>query len=144
MSQEGYRANGWPGVKQLFDNWLQILQREVGQPNLWAGILDADLPSSPSSNAPLTADEVEYVRGQIDSARKYLHGQNLDKQTLDSVNKKLDYLVGASKRMGRIDWRTLAIGTVVEIAISAAFAPEQAQALFQLITAPVQRLLTGA
>jgi hypothetical protein len=46
------------------------------------------------------------------------------------LNAKLDYLVGAAGRLGRIDWRNVFAGAILGFILSAALPPESAHHLF--------------
>jgi hypothetical protein len=96
-----------------------------------------------TSNDSFTPDEVAAIRRQLDGARQYLEGQSLPPDRLADANRKLDSLVEATQRLGRRDWGMFAMGVVVDIAISAAFSPAQAQGLFDVVTGVVRGLLGG-
>jgi hypothetical protein len=67
----------------------------------------------------------------------------LEPDRLSDANAKLDYLIDAAERLGRFDWRQVAAGIVVSGWISAAFDPDRARTLYQLLVEPVQRLFGG-
>jgi hypothetical protein len=48
------------------------------------------------------------------------------------INARLAYLEDASKRLGRKDWMTIAVGIVTNIVVGAAFAPDTARELFRM------------
>jgi hypothetical protein len=52
------------------------------------------------------------------------------------LNAKLDYLVGAAGRLGRIDWRNVFAGAILGFILSAALPPESArQIILELLRA---------
>ncbi|MGH2429399.1 MAG: hypothetical protein ACRDGV_11060 [Candidatus Limnocylindria bacterium] len=66
------------------------------------------MSQEPGTNDPLTPQEVAWVRHQVGVAKEYVARLGLPEARLDEVHAKLDYLVEASERMGRFDWRQLA------------------------------------
>jgi hypothetical protein len=78
---------------------------------------------------------------RVQRVRTYLVGSGVDGVALADANTKLDYLVGASRRVGRFDWWNIAVSTLIGIAVTAAFDPAQAQVLFTTILGEAIRLL---
>ena len=140
---ENYVAESWDAVRRVFDLWLELVARESTEPDLWSGVLSAPPSDSDASrrNDPFTVEERADIRAQIDAARRYLDGQALPADRLADANAKLDYLVEAAERVGRWDWRLIAMGIVIDIGINTAFNPEQAKTLLQLLIENAPRLL---
>ena len=60
--------------------------------------------------------------------------QNFDpnKEELESINARLEYLSDAMDKHNRFDWKGIAINTVIAITVALSLNPEQASQLFQL------------
>lgn len=134
----------WSSVKPLVQRWYAALRSETEVPDLWetalgqAGMLGT---GNPANNEPFTAVEQKQIAAGVDAARERLRASNLHEQTLADVNGKLDYLVDASTRMGRFDWRNVAVSVVLDIAVASAFDPNRARELFNIIVGVASKLL---
>ena len=134
-------------VERPFLAWLAYLRREVEAPDLWD--LYRQGPelffegASRDNNEPFTEPEVAQIVVGIERVRVYLVEQGVQGSVLAEANSKLDYLVEASKRSGRFDWANIAFSTIFNIAVAVAFDPDRARILFEMLTAPVRRLIGG-
>jgi hypothetical protein len=134
----------WPDVAQQLVRWLGALREELEAPDLWAEL--AQTPEvletgDPDHNDPLTPAEIRAIGDRIDQARAFLEAAELQPETLADANRKLDYLMSATSRLGRFDWRNLAVGIVFSIAVAAAFDPNRAREMFDLLLGGVRMLL---
>ena len=91
-------------------------------PDLWASLAqEQDLlgvESPEAVNAPFNANEQVQVKRAIEEIRAYISSTySLAGEPLAQVNRKLDYLIHASTRLGRIDWRNICVGALVGLAI---------------------------
>jgi hypothetical protein len=111
-------ANGldWPSVLYWAEHWLTNLKRELATPNLWElleeqrELLGTTEPTDDSPNTPFNPEEQRQIAARLDEIKELLvsnHG--VDPAALDD---KLDYLVDASKRTGRVDWRNIFVATI--------------------------------
>jgi hypothetical protein len=134
-------------VERPFLAWLAYLRREVEAVDLWdlyrqgPGLFFAG--ANPDNNQPFTAPEVAQITIGVERVRVYLIEQGVEGQVLADANTNLEYLVEASQRSGRFDWANIAFSTVFNIALAAAFDPDRARALFEILAAPVRHLLGG-
>ena len=127
------------------DWWLSYLRREIESPDLWDDLLEDALSDleGPGSNAPLTSEERRIAVLQVEAVRTYVISINPPQEKLDEANKKLDFLIDATTRLGRFDWRAAAVGMAFEIAMQVAFSPDQARHILELVTAGLLRVLSG-
>lgn len=132
-------------VQRPFVAWLAYLRRETEAVDLWdlyrqgPGLFFAG--ADIDRNEPITEAELAQITIGVERVRVYLVEQGVEGQVLADANAKLDYLIEASHRSGRFDWANIAFSTVFNIALAAAFDPERARVLFELLAAPVRRLL---
>jgi hypothetical protein len=134
----------WSSVLAFLGRWLLYLSREVLAPDLWAGDVLAGVTVSFGDelhNEPMTEADIRDIERRVIQARAYILDSGLRDEQLAQIDEKLAYLVAATGRIGRFDWRNLAVGIVVDIAIAAAFSPQQAQNLLNLLVGTVQRLV---
>jgi hypothetical protein len=134
-------------VERPFLAWLAYLRREVEAVDLWDLYLQGPglffAGASVDSNEPISEAEVAQITVGVERVRVYLVEQGVEGQVLADANAKLDYLVEASHRSGRFDWANIAFSTLFNIALAAAFDPERARVLFEILATPVRQLLAG-
>jgi hypothetical protein len=110
----------WVGKLELLSIWLTYLQREINAPDLWASLAQERelLGAEPAGavNTPFTADEQVHIKRTIEEIRVYITSTySLAGEPLAKVNRKLDYLIDAATRLGRIDWKNIFVGALVSL-----------------------------
>jgi len=106
----------------MLEIWLGYLKREIHAPDLWGALAqDQELFSlepAGEANAPFNADEQAQIKRAIDEIRVYITTTySLDGEPLAKVNRKLDYLIDASTRLGRFDWKNIFAGALVGLVL---------------------------
>jgi hypothetical protein len=135
----------WWFKRLLFSRWITYVRRDI-EPDLWEQ-LKAEFPKygpfSAEANSPFTTLEQEEIRAQLDLVKQLLHETHPDirAEELAAIDEKLDYLVGASARMGRIDWRNAVIGALAALVFDRAANPEIVRFLLRSIGAALNHLL---
>lgn len=126
----------WEGVFGVFKTWASILGREHAEPDYWdvskqekkliAEKID-DLENSPFSTA-----ETLRISSAINELREHLITSGVHSESqIQFITTRLQHLEDASHRLGRKDWVTLAMGTLTNIVVGAALAPEAARELLR-------------
>ena len=133
-----------PGTwEYLFDqylpDWLRTVKQEIEIVDPWEEI-EKYLPGSTvnleneSGNAQFTYDQVVHITEAVEKLKKEIannfHLKGLEEKL---VQQKLDYLIDRSKKLGKIDWKNLFLGTLMGLAANLAFNPEQAKTLWTLV-----------
>jgi hypothetical protein len=94
------------------------------------GIAGAFVTSEPS-NSPFTHEELDRISASLSEVKDSLKSQAvLLPEELALIEKKLDEIESASRRLGRKDWINYAAGAITSTCASAAFAPEVAKSIF--------------
>ena len=120
-------------------NWLKNLKREIDAPDLWQELSryklsKSDRISDENTNAPFTANQAEEIIDGINKLRSHIGEQySLNAYEKKLVNDKLDYLIDAAKRQGRMDWIHTAIGVIFTLATSLNMSPDQAKVVWSFI-----------
>lgn len=97
--------------------------RQSGTQDSWGAstfspTTDSENDYAAEGNVPFTAEEQVQVKRAIEEFRVYITSTySLAGEPLAKVNKKLDYLIDASTRLGRKDWKIICIGILVTLAI---------------------------
>jgi hypothetical protein len=112
----------WIGKLSAVRLWLYNLKREIEAPDLWAALSQEqeilNLEPSEAVNTPFTLDEQLQIKTAIEEIRIYITSTySLEGDSLTKINRKLDYLIDASTRLGRIDWKNLFVGALISLAL---------------------------
>lgn len=144
---ENEYPGGWDLQLKNVKKWLAYLERELSQPDLWEDLEKHRISydekiASDSGNEPFTVAQVEQLAEGIENIRSYLFNEFKDlSEAKNLINHKLDYLVEASKRQGRVDWFHTCIGVFVSIATALAMSPEQSKHIWTLLKNAVSGIL---
>jgi len=125
-----------------FDEWLRFFVsdyiKEKQAPDLWALldeyrpiIDDATINREDTSN--FRNDEKPEIRQSIAQFRSSVVS-SFDPSTdqVQFIDEKLDYLSRAVDRLNRLDWRALAVSSVISIAVNLSADTERGRLLFHL------------
>lgn len=125
--KEGMYSGKWSDVIGKLDAWLKLdVKRYLDEKNaldLW----DTLTGRSPAIVDPLATIDVEYftasekeeVTLRLELFRSELHEKFADNETLtQDVNRKFDYLISKLDGLNRTDWKSLALGALISLAIS--------------------------
>lgn len=146
----------WNSTRSPLATWLERVRREYEAPDLWAmarqdhefmqltTVVDA-------INTPFTEPEQQYIGIKLDEMRDFvLASLQLDDSQRQLVEAQIEYTKEATKRLGRVDWKNVVVGTlmglVTGLGTSAVFGPERARELFHMASnafAPLYRVLVG-
>ncbi len=122
---EHFQTKTWNHIPPQFSLWLAYIQREAALPDLWdtlttgRTLTDSVAKVDDNDNSIFTAEErVRVVQGleEIKSYLKSAKAFTLEQQKV--IDGKFEYLIGASSRMGRKDWLTLLLGTLLSTAVT--------------------------
>ena len=124
-----HQLSDWDEIKDLFEIWLNYLKEEIKSVDLWDSITDekqllhTDLDGI--GNEQFTSDELVGIDKSINEIKEFLINElNFNKIHMSSIESRLEYLIEASKRLGKKDWIVLSIGVFTNIALGFAFQPE--------------------
>lgn len=121
----------WLAVERFAATWFAAVQLEHQSADLWSTAQDqrawiADTPT-PSANSPFTKVERELLAQHLRTIEVFVV------TTLDATDERqaevraqLKYLTEATERLGRFDWRGLAVSTLIAIVLQLGLTPERA------------------
>ncbi|QTN21537.1 hypothetical protein HZ992_15250 [Rhizobacter sp. AJA081-3] len=90
----------------------------------------AGLDETDVQNAPFALDEIAAVRKGVEAIRAAMVDRDdVEPEKLELLTRKLEEIASAAQRMGRKDWTMFVAGTLTNIIVGAAFAPDAARAL---------------
>jgi hypothetical protein len=113
--EEGWRCSGWNNELTYVRWWLGLVKREYEAPDLWGELgKQRELMGGELAlvgNAPFTPDEQRQIEAQLQETKAFVRKSfELTEAQYGAIEARLDYLVEASGRMGRVDWRTAFAG----------------------------------
>jgi hypothetical protein len=139
-----YEKYSWYGVMTSFSFWLYDVKRDLETPDLWAEFQnEAELlgAANDTENTPFTSQEKKEIIKQLSEFAEYAqHTYSLSAMQMNSLNAKLDYLVDATDRLGRIDWRNILIGSIFSYVFTAAIPPESARNMFSMLLQGISQI----
>ena len=113
--------------------WLNEVKRDLEIPDLWAELRrEAELLGGASNavdeNTPFTPEQQKEIAGRLQELVEYARRTySLSEPEMQILSAKVDYLVGAADRIGRIDWRNAFAGVILGFILTAALSPESAR-----------------
>lgn len=132
----------WQHVEQDFSIWLETdlkeYLNEVNGPDLWAQIpsqkpVVSDAPVGSDDREQFTKTEQDQLQMSIKEFRQIIiekHSPNDDQLKL--IDDRLDYLSEQVSKLNRINWRSLALATLIAVIIQLTLSTEQGKELFEL------------
>ncbi len=130
-------ADIYDSFKQWITNHLIPYIDESVEPDLWQQLKENQLVTGETlgteETSPFTAPEKVQLKLSINEF-KYLIEEKFKptEKQLDIINARLNYLTDSVERLNRIDWKSLALSTVISIGIALSLSHEQGQSLFAL------------
>ncbi|MFC1693675.1 hypothetical protein ACFL1R_09240 [Candidatus Latescibacterota bacterium] len=131
-------TTSWGVMLANVTKWAYCLKREIEAPDLWEEFEKyrtsfSLVPSGEIVNENIPYHEAERIIEAIHSLESEIAKKfELDEQQIKFVNSKLEYLEGAVKRLGRLDWVSICMATFMSIASHLALNPEEAVKLGNL------------
>ena len=131
-----YEAYSWQALMTRISAWLNEVKLDLDTPDLWAELRgEAELlggaVGEANENTPFTLEEQKDIERRLREVEAYVRRTHaLPEAEKEILKAKIDYLVDAAGRLGRIDWRNVFVGAIVGYILTAALPPESARSLF--------------
>jgi hypothetical protein len=131
-----FEAYGWEAVITRIRSWLGEVKRDIETPDLWAELQrEAALLGANSlnvtENTRFAPDEQEEIALRLQEFSEFARRTySLSEAQMRALDAKLDYLIDAARRLGRIDWRSALAGVILIYVLTAALPPESARDIF--------------
>lgn len=122
----------WPATLEKVRAWLDAVAAEHFEPDLWSTNTDERALIAQhfkeAGNSPFSPAEQARISAAVHELKQFLvsTGEYSESQ-LQFIEHRLAHLEESSKRLGRKDWITLAMGTLTNIVVGVALAPEAAR-----------------
>jgi hypothetical protein len=127
---DGDSVPRWGEVPGVCKRWLGLLRRELKAVNPWAELQNREPFSARLSdvdNSRFTESEIAMIEdGLAQVSIKIRATSNLTGEQIRILDERLEYLIQASKRLGRIDWRNAFVGAVFGLVLQSFVNPQTA------------------
>jgi hypothetical protein len=141
-----YQVYSWEALITRVSDWLGAVKRDLDTPDLWAQLKgEAELLGGASiganENSPFTPEEQKHIERRLQELKaRVTRTYSLSEPEMEILNAKIDYVVDAATRLGRIDWRNAVVGAILGYIITAGLPPESARSIFQILSALLKGL----
>lgn len=132
-----FEAYSWQAIIPRISRWLGEVKGDLETPDLWVELeRDARLIFGATSddlaaNTPFTPEEQTEIAARLQTLAEHARRTNsLSAAQMQALDAKLDYLVNASRRLGRKDWLNVCAGTILVYILTASVPPEAARDMF--------------
>ncbi len=104
------------------------------------GFIDDDPNNTPFTSIELDkiAESIKRIRADVDKI------QDVTPEQINIISRKLSDIQDSSQRFGRKDWINYVVGTLTNLCVAAAFAPETSKALFKAVNSAFRWLFDNA
>ncbi len=142
-------VTSWETVITLFKEWMSIVRIELNIDDKWARLnsaiseIDFENSTANTDNSKFTAQEYIEVKEKIELLKQRISALDMLPEQLSVINNKLDGIAEQAVHLGKFDWNSLLIGTVVTVAIQVGLPPEISKYIFVLIKNIFTSLLLG-
>lgn len=133
----------WRGIERSIEKWLACLKKEIKSENKWQK-LEEELNKFnfkfEDNNDQFSVLEYEEIDIKINLIKGNLSTLCIPAAQLERIEKNLDYLKDKAKVLGKFDWKTLFVGTIVNLALEYAMSPETIHAFIKIIKDALSQL----
>jgi hypothetical protein len=139
-------AGDWSVALGGVGPWLNNVRREMAITDPWTSAFSAgdaldDVPWDEEDNSPFSEAEVAAIEARIVVVKHFFASREVPPAEAEAIERKLDYLVEASRRTGRLDWKNIATTTILSTGLAGALGAEQTRQIFEFVVGLAQRLL---
>ena len=134
-SETPYKVYTWDALSARVRLWAQLLKDDLDTPDLWAELqretkLLGEGSNEITENTPFTSDEQKVLAARLRELEVSIRQAcSLSESQIQALDKKIDYLIDASSRLGRKDWLNTFLGVILTFAVSVAIAPEAVRSI---------------
>jgi hypothetical protein len=145
-SRKGEHAGNWDWVSSYARQWIERVREEHNAPDLWAAVADQRelITETGVENTPFTSAEQGRIAEQLTEVMEYLRAtSDLEAGRLERIETELRYLKDASRRLPRLDWRNVLLGSFLSLAIDAVIPPGLMQHVLTMISRGLRGMFGG-
>ena len=135
--------------KHISRKWLQNLLREIGEPDHWQQLVlelsktKIGFEKNDAANTFFNIKEYDLLAANLDLAAEKLADSGLDEEQIEHIRLKFNHLKDMGRKIGRSDWESLFVGTMVSAMTQMGVNPETAQVVWRMLQEVFGKLFTG-
>jgi len=129
-------GTNWDGIIHQFCEWLENLSRELKEPNYWERLkleISSINFSTNFNNSKFSIREYNELKHNVETLSHNLSSIPLLAQQQIEIRNELDRLILLATDLGKFDWFSLFIGTIISIVIQLNVTKDNAELLWSLI-----------
>jgi len=129
----------WDGLIERVGLWLSDVKQDIETPDLWADLgrqreLLASASDQTLANTPFAPNEREEITEQLNEFRADVKAAfALSEQQSEDLDERVDYLIDATKHLGRKDWLNICIGSMFGYVLTVVLPPDASRHLFEML-----------
>jgi hypothetical protein len=139
MYEELAYPDTWGEIEFDYGTWLSYIEREIKLEDKWEK-LNSEIQSlqlyngeNDFLNSKFTVQEYLEIKQKIYLLKEGISKLELLPEQITILNDKLDLVLDMTTQLGRFDWKSLFIGTIVSIIIQLGVTQDNAKAIWALI-----------
>jgi hypothetical protein len=127
-----YEVYSWEPVMERFSRWVKEVKDDLDTPDLWAELkrdarLLGGISGEANENTPFTSEEQKDIEQRLREVEAHVRGTySLSEREMEILHTKINYLIDAAGRFGRIDWLNIFVGTIFSYIFAVALPSEYA------------------
>lgn len=139
MYEDLYLGEYWLQLEDAYNKWLGYLKREMQLEDKWEKLnneiqsLQLYKEGNDFLNSKFTVPEYLEIKQKIFQLKDGIARLELLPEQIALLNDKLDLVLDMTTQLGRFDWKSLFIGTIVSIIIQLGVTQDNAKAIWALI-----------
>jgi hypothetical protein len=126
----------WKNQLINFKKWILYLSKEINTPNKWdrlrKEINEINIGFS-AEEEKFSFQEYEELSNKIKFLKENIREVGLSNDQILGINRKLDFLLESAKTLSKFDWKSLFVGTIINLIIQLGLTPEISKSLWNLI-----------
>lgn len=129
-------GTSWDGIIHQFYEWLENVSRELKEPNYWERLkleISSINFSTNLNNSKFSIKEYNELKHNVETLSHKLSSIPLLAQQQIEIRSELDRLILLATDLGKFDWFSLFIGTIISIIIQLNVTKDNAELLWSLI-----------
>lgn len=146
-----FRTQLWGNQLGHVEMWLEDVRANYLAPDLWGSLgAERNLVASLSQddaddNSPFTAPERELIAQQLHELKEQIAQRfQLQGGQLAQLEERIEYLIDATSRLGRFDWKQALLSQLLSLIVLALLPPEALAAIVQYLTGGFVDLVRGS
>jgi len=139
MRQSSLPDLSWENLLPFIERWAQIVNDELNTPDPWKALpgvaTSAEVAVATTvANTEFSHREAEQLAKGLNEIKELFLGAVKDTSEHNAlIEERMQVLLESTKRMGRKDWATLAIGTIVTLGVQLALPPDVVKQAFEIL-----------